>query len=497
MLRLFRIHTFTELSEKLPLVLPTLLFGYLLLLSFANGFSGLTYDEAYWTYVGQHWLSGGHIPYLDVADNKPPAIHFLYGLSVQLFGPGEYLPRILGSLAIAITGLFIFRIATILHNYKAGLVAIIMFCLSVTWKAAGWRFTAQTESFVILCSTAAIYLLLKIIFDLSTVSRCRLLCIGVILGCGLLFKQTAIFGAIAVFVLLYIYSSEKYISSALWIVTGIVTIVVPILLIPVLQGAPPELMLQHLFSAPVTDMALPGQSRLSMFRGFVRQSGRVILFGFGIAFLFQQRRSLKSQRVFTFLSIWVALEIFALSVPGNYATYQLRALLPALSVAFGVGFIAGWEKRYQALVLLTFLLLSCQIHPEVINTILGRSQTVEQSATPRNAFPNDAERKQLGLWIKKNTSSREIVYIAGYSAQVQAYSERRSPARYFSGNADVAELRENLTENPPDLLLIPAYQQYREWIQAEQREWIASLAEKNYAPVKMISGYQIYQHENR
>ncbi|MEL6823640.1 MAG: glycosyltransferase family 39 protein, partial [Calditrichota bacterium] len=366
---------FGPLSKEvilLEIILPAfciIFFGYLLLLSFANGFNGMSYDEAYWTYVGQHWLSGTHLPYLDVADNKPPAIHLLFGFSAHLVGPAEYLPRILGSLAIALTGFLVYRIATVLHNYKAGLIAFIMFALSITWKDSGWRFTAQTESFVILCSTAAVYLLLKIIFDLNTVSRWRLLCIGAILGLGLLFKQTAIFGAIAVFVLLFIYSREKYVPSALWIASGILGVVLSILLIPVIQGVPPELILKHLFSAPVTDSILPEQSRLSMFKAFVRRSGRIILFLFGIAFLIQNRRSLKSQRLFIFLLIWVALEIFALSVPGNYATYQLRAMLPALAVTFGIGFMANWKGGLQAPFLLGSLVLSCQIHPEVINTV--------------------------------------------------------------------------------------------------------------------------------
>jgi len=487
----------TILSEVIPPFFTLMLFGYLLLISFANGFSGLSYDEAYWTYVGQHWLSGDLMLYKDMADNKPPAIHFLFGLSTHLVGPGEYIPRLLGSLAIAIAGFFIYRIATVLHNYKAGLIALIIFAFSVTWKASGWRFTAQTESFVILCSTAAIYLLLKIIFDLNTVTRRRLFSIGVILGIGLLFKQTAIFGALTVFVLLYIYSIEKYLSSAFWIASGIVVVVAPVLLIPIIQGVHPELILQHLFSAPVTDVILPEQSRLSMLKGFARRGGRIIIFGFGIAFLWQQRRSLKSQRVFLFLLIWVALEIFALSVPGNYASYQMRALLPALAVTFGIGFMAGEKKDLQTLFMLCLLLFSFQIHPEVINTVLDRHQSTKQTAAAYDSFPSDADRKQLGLWIKKNTSSSEIVYIAGYGAQVQAYSERRSPARYFSGNANIEELRENLRQNPPDLLLIPAYQQYREWIQMDQREWIAGLAEKNYTQTRMMSGYLIYREKSR
>ena len=48
------------------------------------------------------------------------------------------------------------------------------------------------------------------------------------------------------------------------------------------------------------------------------------------------------------------------------------------------------------------------------------------------AFESENFKKLLGLWIRSKTSTSEKLYVAGYGAQIQAYSERVSPSRYFN-----------------------------------------------------------------
>ena len=78
-------------------------------------------------------------------------------------------------------------------------------------------------------------------------------------------------------------------------------------------------------------------------------------------------------------------------------------------------------------------------------------------------------KKQIGLWIRHNTDPGEKVFIAGYGAQIQAYSERISPSIYF-----------NVTQTPlprtgymrifhskkPDMLVIPLQERYSTTVDA-------------------------------
>ncbi|MGH1366278.1 MAG: ArnT family glycosyltransferase [Calditrichia bacterium] len=486
-------------------ILTVLLFLYLLLLSFANGHIGLSYDEAHWTYMGQQWLEGDLVLYKEAVDNKQPAIFLLFGLCAFLVGPGFILPRIIGSLALALAGLLVYRIARLIHDERAGLISFLLYACSVSWVAAGWRFTAQTESFVVLFSTLAVYLLLRGA-NKGVVSPRTFLAAGLIIGLALAFKQSAVFGLLVLFVAVFLSISKNRLQAALLIFGSAVAIPLLLLLIPFLQGAELSEIADQLLTASTIGKTNSLQERWTIFYSrFMPQNVRLVVFIIGIAALLVYAGALKQKLMLYFLCSWVALEFIALNIAGNYATYQLRTWLPALSVSAGIGLalterIASkrWamDKVSNALIVLV-LVIALELPRQSVwaldMAIRGHPAGYTIIPVPHSK-PIDIARRYLGEWVYANTSAEQTVYIAGYGAQVQAYAMRKSPTRYFSGQArNVGALSKELSENPPYLVLIPNFREYEEWIPLTQRNVVSELVQRNYVLREERLGYRVYR----
>ena len=66
------------------------------LVAFLTTYSGLTFDEAIWHYIGRNWFRHGMVPYSGGIDNKSPLIYIIYGISDLLFGINYWFPRVTG-----------------------------------------------------------------------------------------------------------------------------------------------------------------------------------------------------------------------------------------------------------------------------------------------------------------------------------------------------------------------------------------------------------------
>ena len=52
------------------------------------------------------------------------------------------------------------------------------------------------------------------------------------------------------------------------------------------------------------------------------------------------------------------------------------------------------------------------------------------------AYEDENKKKDVGLWIRNNSDVKEKVFVAGYGAQIQAYSERLISQCLFQCNTD-------------------------------------------------------------
>ena len=105
-------------------------------------------------------------------------------------------------------------------------------------------------------------------------------------------------------------------------------------------------------------------------------------------------------------------------------------------------------------------------------------------------------KKRLGLWIKSNTRSQEMVYVAGYEAQVQAYSCRLSPSIYFNvTQTPLAKKRLflDLINNKPAMIIIPLFPKYTDLVNLDIQTFLNGLIARNYYFDRCLYSYNIYR----
>jgi hypothetical protein len=107
----------------------------------------------------------------------------------------------------------------------------------------------------------------------------------------------------------------------------------------------------------------------------------------------------------------------------------------------------------------------------------------------------EAERR-LGKWIKTVTTDTDLVYVAGYGARVQLFSERISPALYFNitqNNYSKTQIYRDLENKPPAMIVIPVFSSYKNWVDRDVRDYIDKLVADRYVFDKCLYGYGIYR----
>jgi hypothetical protein len=106
-------------------------------------------------------------------------------------------------------------------------------------------------------------------------------------------------------------------------------------------------------------------------------------------------------------------------------------------------------------------------------------------------------KKQIGIWIRDNTHPEEKVFVAGYGAQIQAYSERLSPSIYFNVTQTVFaknRLYADLSSGKPALIVIPRQERYLSSVDADIRSYVASMALRNYHLDTCLYNYNIFRY---
>ena len=478
----------------------------------------MTYDEGYWNYIGNSWLRHGLAPYSELVDNKPPGIFLVYGVSNLLFGMNFWFPRLMGILALTASAYFLFRITESWYDARAGVLAMGMFGLASAWKVTGGVYTAQTESFVLLFAMLAFYLL-----DCGAKVDRRhilwLLASGLCVGIATVFKQVAVLEFAALLYLgrrLLAYSQEG-ISGTLrplaWVIAGFLAVHISTLLLLIASGTAPEDYFYCVFNllfAPGSPTAPDLATRVDGFLRIFKRSEIVVFYPLLVLFFLQRDSFYLRSIPVRALGFWLGMEFLIVNASGNYAAYQVKSLIPSMSVLAALGILAFLDRnstvnesrsRRFIQLLCAFLLIWMPIYLEPVaafrNYLRKQSPAITspEDCRPPYPVPGRAERKALGLWLKRHSNPEDYVFVAGYGATIQAYSERLSPSRYFAGSLPGAApaLRADLALRRPRWIVLPKFPEYEDWVHPALRAVIERYVTENHLFRECMWGYQLYE----
>jgi len=448
-----------------------------------------THEESMWEYIGRNWLRNGMVPYTGGIDNKSPLIFLVFGISDRLFGVNFWFPRILGIAVQSLGIYFLFRIAENRISRRAGLFAISFYGLSLAWRTTGGKYVSFTETYAITFILIAIYTAFA--FE-NTKSR---FLSGILAGFGLGFRFSAVFGILPL--LIYILNRNR--KSGFVFLLGVLTTAGLLILLGISAGIHLNDYLFYGFTDNFGSGTPTGHAFAWKLQGFADgffYSELLLFYPAVLAYFFINRK-------FDFLKGWLISEFAGIVILGIYARNHFKELLPVMSLmsAFVVNRLIEFYQipPRQFLLGVWILFFPKSFEPAFAIKKIFVTGTNPEKNNKDSGYEDENTKKDLGIWIRDHTVPGEKVFVAGYGAQIQAYSERQSPSIYFNVTQTIfakKRLFADLSSKKPAMLVIPLSESYAGFVSDDIRSYINGLAKSSYRLDTSLYNYNIYRYRN-
>ena len=448
--------------------------------TFLTIYRGLGFDEAIWQYIGRNWFRNGLPPYRGGVDNKSPLMFALYGFSDTLFGVNFWFARLIAIAAQTLGIFYLWRIATWVNGSRAGFMAMLIYGLSLLWHSVEGKNLSLTQTYEVTLSMVALYAFFR-----ATKSSTFFLC-GMLAGLGVAFRLSGMV-MVAVIFLAMLRRRKKTGTYAAGVLVSMVVYFFLILIAGIPMGDFIQYgLLENFAQGGVSSHPLAW--KLNQFASQFLFSGIAIFYPFLIAYI------LLKKRVDLFL-LWLIFGFLGIAAIGMFAHTHLRELLPPLAIISG--FVANWAlercplRDWQAILVLIIIFL-----PSFSEPVLAVKSILSKQIVVRSPAGNEEDKEQLGLWIKRHTAATQKVYIAGYSAQAQAYAERLSPSIYFNVTQTPAakkQLFSDLDHDKPELIAVPGFPGYRNLVDQDIRDFVDDMVAKDYRFDTTAFQYHIFR----
>jgi hypothetical protein len=419
-------------------------------------------------------------------DNKSPIVFAIFGLSDKLFGVNFWFPRILATLWESVGVYYVFKIAKHIAGKHAGIFATTLYGLSLLWKSTDGVYVSETETFEIALIIISFY---KCI---TSIKNKDFFIGGVLSGLAFAFRFSACFGIIAIFIVAF----RKSFAYGLSFLIGLLSTIILLALVINFAGISLHDFLLYGFTdnfgtGSPTDYST--STRLQNFLNSFFYSELILFYPFVIGYFIIKKK-------IDWLTLWLLCEFIGINLLGMYARAHFKDILPALSLA-GAICIAYLTDVYKLPVKPLVIIIWITFFPKILEPLVDLKKIISPNAKNPEEYcrqfqtDDDAE-KNLGSWIKANTTEAQKIYVAGYGARVQAYSERQSSTVYFNvTQTKIAKekLFHDLSINKPSMIVVPVFPEYIKYVDEDIRAFINNVVTNNYSFETCMYGYNIYK----
>lgn len=446
-----------------------------------------TFDESIWHYIGRNWIRNGLVPYQGGVDNKSPLIFLIFGVSDWLFGVNYWFPRILG-IAVQSTGIyFLYKIAEKTISKQAGLLVIGFFGLSLIWRSTGGKYVSYTETYALTSIILAVY------FCVVCENKTNAFWGGVFAGLGLGFRLTAVFGIVPIF----LFSFKKNRKSALVFLCGLAGCIGILLFVANLAG----ISMHELVFFGITDNFGSGSATDHTLAWKLQRFSDTFFYSEIILFYPEVFCYFVLVRKVDFLKLWLVSEVLGILLLGMFDRSHFKNLLPVFSLmsAFVAGYLMENYQMPPKMILLGIWIIFFPKTFEPLYSIKKLFISRNDRLNPNMSSAVDDQetsKKTMGLWIRSHTAPGEKVYVAGYGAVTQVYSERISPSIFFNvTQTQYAKKRlfRDLATEKPVMVVLPSGPAYSLAVDPDMRYVIDQFILGNYRLDTSIANYSIFR----
>ncbi len=449
-------------------------------------------DETIYLTLGEGIKQGVPL-YKGLHDNKPPLIYLIAALAGNVF----WFKVILAVSSFA--GIILFwKLSRSFFgkNEKFQKVSTLVFSVLSTIPLFEGNI-ANAEMFMITLSLAAIYVLWGRVYTPK-----NLLLSGVLFSLAALFKVPAAFElpAIIIYWLIITPTTKENLmktgKNSFYLVAGFVVPIVATLVWYQVHGSLGEYISAVYFqNASYLSSWRPGD----VARPFIQRNlpliirSLVALASFVVIFLSKKKLS----KEFSFLSIWLVLALFAVTLSERpYPHYFLQALAP---LSFFVGMLVSFRTYEQVLAIIPLTIAffvpfyfhfwyysTTSYYSRFLGFITGNITKEEYFAR----FDKNVNRNyKIADFLAKSTRRKDRVFVWGDSSTIYALSRRLPPLKYVANYhlkdfSSPEELIISLLTNKPKVIVILP----EERLDAS----ILTLAHKYYMLLSKIEGAEIW-----
>lgn len=409
-------------------------------------------DQATFAMVGREIARGG-FPYVDIWDQKPPAIYFIYAVAVQ--GPFDIMRnvRLFEIGWTAATAVTLLELGRRWWNVRAGVLAGLVYGLAHLNNDPWWM-SGQPDSLMVLPLALAL-----VWYGDGRSRRGRLIAAGALLGvaCQLRF-QMVLYIPFFPFVELVETRTGRvrlWFTRMVWLGIGFAALQAAVLLYLIAGGAFAEFVRTMRYAAGYTGLGGPWnpaegptwQAYLTALRDSFAWWGyfRMVLVLPALAGAFYGAFLLRNARVAQ-LGILLLLSYLAVAVQAKFFWYHFGHLFLALSLLFGWTSdrtLSALRRRWApvpayaiaAITLLVLLLNSGQLQRDAWNEwrSLIRFYTHPEERDAYYALVGNgyAGIREVSAHVRGRTSPGDRIFVWGFDPAIYLLAERSPGARFM------------------------------------------------------------------
>lgn len=400
-------------------------------------------DEGTYSYMGK-LLTEGKKPYSYFYEMKPPALYYMYGLMVALFGSTVAGLHVGFFLVSTLTSVFMFLWIKRMLNPAAGTLAAVAYSIiSTSPHASG--LTIQSEHLLCLFLIPGLWILWEAFKDNKS---WQWLLSGALLSWALLIKQNTLFfiafAGLAIILHHFLIKKDKGIAG-LWkpvllFGSGVIIPVALVLGILVANGSFKDFIF-FIYEYPKTQYL--SSIEFSRGMGYLQNRFSAIKYDYEIiwypAFAGILAFWMLSKNLFLKINLTLLLVLSLLSIaPGLrfYGHYWIH-FLPAIAVLFAAAIFIVTEKLKETGTLknpqFISLLLLCGVFFISLNTnkdyyFISDPEKVVRAVYGTNPF---VESRKVSDFLNTKMKKEDGLVVFGSEPQIYMYTQKDAPSRHF------------------------------------------------------------------
>ncbi len=399
-------------------------------------------DEGVWATIGKIWVEKHLPPVVGSLDNKNIGLYIIYALSHWMFGQTIVPPRIVGTFAITITALLVYRIGKSFFSWRIGVWAMVIFGLTRAWLCFEGSYPALTESYSAMFVTAAIWVLFSC--DRKNVVA-RYFLAGLFVGLATSFRQTAVISFFTLWIASALDPIKPNVVAKSAMGFGFISVILGSSLLYLLAGVPWQM---FLMDGPWGILRNSGNVQPNLWLGLTTVTDTRCLIFFAAVLILGTEKTVPGY-VRGILITWFLFEFFAASATLRFWGHNFLTIIPAAAIIFAKvsdGTVEAAANRRRQVVMTTIVIVFFfSPYTAIINAFRASTYTDDYYI--------------LAQWIDKHSRQDEKLFVLAYAGTPISYLSQREIvsrhicAGYITNDRMSREVQNDLEKKKPDLII--------------------------------------------